>query len=71
MDPLTTGKITSHKLDIPAALAAASAQHPYLASRILQPLNDEPPKRARAAGYQSFHANLSLSHLSAVGCHLL
>jgi hypothetical protein len=64
MDPLTTGKITSHKLDIPAVLAAAPAQHPYVASGILQPRNNQPPKRARAARNQSFHANLLVTSVA-------
>ena len=71
LDPLTVGKITSHELDIPAVLAPVPAQYPYVVSGMLQPLNDEPPERARAARNQSFHSCLSLSHLSRAGCHLL
>ena len=48
-DPLARGQVTGHELDILSGLAVAPAEHPYLASVVPQPRDDEAPKRARAA----------------------
>src|SRR5215213_9954023 len=52
-DSLAGGQVTGHELDAVAGLAAAPAEHPYLAACVPQPRDDEAPERARPAGDQN------------------
>ena len=70
-NPLAGSEVTRHEFDTVPALVAASTQHSNVVPSVLEPRHDEPSEGACAAGNQSFHIYLSLSHTWSMGCHFL
>src|SRR5258708_19192115 len=58
-DTLARGQVTGHELDTLPGLAAAPAEHLYLAAGVPQPGDDEAPERARAACHQNMLHSIS------------